>query len=210
MCGIAGYIGRRPPSDLAVDACLARMRHRGPDAQGVYRHAFRDDWHACMIHARLSIIDLKYRPEPLQRDGCAIAFNGEGYKSLYKTAATFFEGVRELPSGRWLRLSPDRRPEEQSYWQPEPREAAGMSFAEAVTGTRERLIESVRLRLRADVPMAFCMSGGVDSNSLISIAKRVFGYDVHGFTIVNTDSRYEERERSEEHTSELQSPDHIV
>jgi asparagine synthase (glutamine-hydrolysing) len=36
------------------------------------------------------------------------------------------------------------------------------------------------------------MSGGVDSIALISIAKRMFGYDVHGFTIVNTDARYEE------------------
>src|SRR5258708_6756488 len=79
MCGIAGYIGRRPPSDQAVEACLARMQHRGPDAQGVYRHVFRDAWHACMIHARLSIIDLKYRPEPLRRDGYAISFNGEIY-----------------------------------------------------------------------------------------------------------------------------------
>jgi asparagine synthase (glutamine-hydrolysing) len=36
------------------------------------------------------------------------------------------------------------------------------------------------------------MSGGVDSNSLISVARRIFDYDVHGFTITNTDSRYEE------------------
>jgi len=50
----------------------------------------------------------------------------------------------------------------------------------------------VELRLRADVPLAFCMSGGVDSNALISIAKRTLGYDVHGFTIANADSRYEE------------------
>jgi len=75
-----------------------------------------------------------------------------------------------------------------------PRGAREMSFPDAVAATRERLIDSVRLRLRADVPIAFCMSGGVDSNSLISIAKRVFGYDVHGFTIANTDSRYEERD----------------
>ena len=67
-----------------------------------------------------------------------------------------------------------------------------MSFQDAVAGARERLIRSVELRLRADVPLAFCMSGGVDSNALISIAKRVFGHDVHGFTIVNTDSRYQE------------------
>ena len=69
-----------------------------------------------------------------------------------------------------------------------------MSFDEAVAAARERLIRSVELRLRADVPLAFCMSGGVDSNALIAIAKRVFDYDVHGFTIVNTDARYEERD----------------
>src|SRR3954451_10406550 len=79
MCGIAGYIGRRRPSDVPVSACVARMQRRGPDAQGVYRHVFRDDWHVCMIHARLSIIDLKFRPEPLQRDRCALSFNGEIY-----------------------------------------------------------------------------------------------------------------------------------
>ena len=72
-----------------------------------------------------------------------------------------------------------------------------MSYEDAVAGTRERLIRSVELRLRADVPLAFCMSGGVDSNSLISTARRVFGYDVHGFTIVNTDERYEEQEMVE-------------
>ena len=38
------------------------------------------------------------------------------------------------------------------------------------------------------------MSGGVDLNALISIAKRVLNYDVHGFTIVNNDARYEERD----------------
>jgi asparagine synthase (glutamine-hydrolysing) len=65
------------------------------------------------------------------------------------------------------------------------------------------MLESVRIRLRSDVPLAFCMSGGVDSNSLISIAKRVFGYDVQGFTIVNSDSRYEEQELVEASVREL-------
>ena len=72
-----------------------------------------------------------------------------------------------------------------------------MSFEEAVAGTRERLIRSVELRLRADVPLAFLMSGGVDSLSLISIARRVFDHDVHGFTIVNSDERYEEQDMVE-------------
>jgi asparagine synthase (glutamine-hydrolysing) len=53
------------------------------------------------------------------------------------------------------------------------------------------------------VPLAFCMSGGIDSNTLISIAKRVFGYDVHGFTIVNEDERYEEQALVDHAVNEL-------
>ena len=78
-----------------------------------------------------------------------------------------------------------------------------MSFEEAVAGTRERLIRSVELRLRADVPLAFAMSGGVDSMSLISTAQRVCGHDVHGFTIMNEDSRYEEKDMIELGVAEL-------
>jgi asparagine synthase (glutamine-hydrolysing) len=58
-----------------------------------------------------------------------------------------------------------------------------MSYTDAVEGARERLLQTVRLRLRADVPLAFCMSGGIDSNTLISIANNVFNYQAHGFTI---------------------------
>jgi asparagine synthase (glutamine-hydrolysing) len=47
------------------------------------------------------------------------------------------------------------------------------------------------------------MSGGIDSNSLISIARRVLGYDVHGFTILNTDARYEEQDMVDHAVAEL-------
>ena len=113
-----------------------------------------------------------------------------GYKSLYKGNSTFFEGLEELPRASVIHLGRDTEKLE-TYWEP-PAPGGEMSYEEAVSRTREQLIRSVELRLRADVPLAFCMSGGVDSMSLISIARRVFDYDVHGFTIVNTDERYEE------------------
>ncbi len=116
-----------------------------------------------------------------------------GYKALYKTDETFFHDVTELPAGTALLLTA-RDAQTLRYWTPpsaaKPQE---MSFAEAVSGVRERLLRSMELRLRSDVPLAFCMSGGIDSNSLICIARRVFDYDVHGFTVMNTDARYEER-----------------
>lgn len=120
-----------------------------------------------------------------------------GYKSLYKTSDTFFERLEELGSGAWLERGSAGDERTGRFWRPGRPESNGLSYEESVAGTRERLIRSVELRLRADVPMAFCMSGGVDSMSLISIAKNVFDYDVHGFTIVNRDERYEEQDMVE-------------
>src|SRR5205814_10077469 len=111
-----------------------------------------------------------------------------GYKALYKQKATFFLGIEEIASGSVAIFGPQGTTSCQSYWQPElSRRDDTMSYADAVAKVRAALIRSVELRLRADVPLAFCLSGGVDSNALIAIAKRVFGYDVHGFTIMNTD-----------------------
>ncbi|MDD1670239.1 MAG: asparagine synthase (glutamine-hydrolyzing) [Methanomicrobiales archaeon] len=125
-----------------------------------------------------------------------------GYRSLYKSGDTFFKNLRELPPATLLTLRPEGWKEE-TYWKPHYAPDEGMSYEEAVAGVRERLIRTVELRLRSDVPLAFCMSGGVDSNSLIAIAKRIFGYDVHGFTIYNTDERYDEREIVEQSVAEM-------
>jgi asparagine synthase (glutamine-hydrolysing) len=119
-----------------------------------------------------------------------------GYKSLYKNGQTFFLGLEELPAAHLLRLGSGGESLHR-YWEARLAPQEEMTFSQAVEGTRERLIQSVRLRLRADVPLAFCLSGGIDSNALISIARRVLGHDVHGFTIMNTDRRYDEREMVE-------------
>jgi len=126
-----------------------------------------------------------------------------GYRCLYKKRETFFKGLREIPPASFYRYDKQGNEQRSVYWKPIFDPDDDMTYEEAVAGTRERLIRSVEIRLRADVPLAFYMSGGVDSNSLISIAKRVFDYDVHGFTIMNTDQRYNEREMVEHSVAEL-------
>lgn len=116
-----------------------------------------------------------------------------GYKSLYQTGQTFFRGLVELPSATVLRLEPTGAEKQEAYWEPRFEPDERMTYDDAVEGTRARVIRAVEVRLRADVPLAFCMSGGVDSNALISVAKAVFGYDVHGFTVTVDDARYDER-----------------
>ena len=117
-----------------------------------------------------------------------------GYKAIYKSRADFFEGMEQVAPAANLRIGADGALTESSYWAPAFRPHDDMGYDEAVRGVRERLDRSVRLRLRGDVPLAFLMSGGIDSNALIGIAKRALDYDVHGFTIMNEDERYDERE----------------
>src|SRR5437899_3041239 len=130
------------------------------------------------------IFTLMGRSLPVNREHlCRYLVNG--YKAIYKGRANFFEGLDEIQPATYLRIDADGAETQERYWTPAFRPKDEMAYEEAVSGVRERLIRSIRLRLRSDVPLAFLMSGGVDSNALISIAKRVCDYDVHGFTIIN-------------------------
>ena len=127
-----------------------------------------------------------------------------GYKALYKAEALFFDGLQELQPATVVQFDNHGERRETLYWKPVIANTdESMTYGQAVQGTRDALVRSVKLRLRADVPIAFCLSGGVDSNALIGIAKRVLDYDVHGFTIMNTDARYEERDLVEATVREL-------
>ena len=118
-----------------------------------------------------------------------------GHKSLYKTDETWYRNVWEFPIASSVLVRAER-PDEwlpHSYWTPRyvPQP---MSLDEAVEGTRERLIESVGLRMRSDVPLAFCLSGGVDSASMVSIAAKKFNVTAQTFSIIDRDERYNEDE----------------
>src|SRR6185436_8608941 len=85
----------------------------------------------------------------------------------------------------------------QRYWKPQLSIEPTMTFAEATARTRAALEKSVALRLRADVPIAFCLSGGIDSNGMIAMARAAGCRDVHAFTIVNRHERYAEQDMVE-------------
>lgn len=114
-----------------------------------------------------------------------------GYKALYKTEDTFFTGLKELPYASNMIIDIDLNTQITRYWKPKwtPQE---MTLPEAIDRFRERLLHGVKIRLRADVPLAFCLSGGIDSASIASIAAKVFNYDVATFSIIDKDPRYNE------------------
>jgi asparagine synthase (glutamine-hydrolysing) len=126
-----------------------------------------------------------------------------GYKSLYKTTETFFEGVIDVPAKTLLHFNDDGTIDSEVYWQPNFDVDESIEFKQAVKQSKEKIVRSLDLRLRADVPLAFSLSGGVDSVALVSLAKHELGVPVHGFTIRNSDPRYEEWELVDKVVNEL-------
>lgn len=116
-----------------------------------------------------------------------------GYKSLYKHGDTFYADVDEVDFASIMEIGQDLKLNSRRYWNPEANINESLSMEEAIEGVRERLLNSVKLRLRADVPLAFCLSGGIDSASLASIAAKEFNYNVHSFSIIDKDERYNEQ-----------------
>ncbi len=116
----------------------------------------------------------------------------QGYKSLYKTDETFFNGIREIKYATNFIISPDIKIRSYRYWTPSSEINSKISLNDAIEGTRHHLLESMRIRLRGDVPLAFCLSGGVDSGAIVSIAAKQFNYDVSAFSIIDNDERYNE------------------
>lgn len=112
---------------------------------------------------------------------------------------TFFEGIHTLPAGTSTRLTLDdidhARWSPRRYWEPRITSPLGMKDAE--DGFRHLLRDSVRLRLRSDVPVGVTLSGGLDSSSIACLAAGILKEDgggpLHTFTSVYEDPGYSEQ-----------------
>jgi asparagine synthase (glutamine-hydrolysing) len=95
--------------------------------------------------------------------------------------ACFFEGVERLPGSHLLRWTEDGT-KLRRYWQPEPVEVPN-AYEDAVAELRELLLDSIRLRLRSDVPVGTSLSGGIDSSCVVMLSAELAGdHRRHAFT----------------------------
>ncbi|KAK7426675.1 hypothetical protein QQZ08_006853 [Neonectria magnoliae] len=84
-------------------------------------------------------------------------------------SGTFFKGVHRVLPGHYLTCRPNEREEQKPYWDleyPDKFSIDVRSEEEIIQGVRERLLEAVKIRLKADVPVAIYLSGGIDSSSV--------------------------------------------
>jgi asparagine synthase (glutamine-hydrolysing) len=116
-------------------------------------------------------------------------------------ARTLFAGIRQIPPGHHLIATQDQIRIVQ-YWDfnfrierfPPPQR----SDEDWAAAFRSALDEAVRIRLRADVPVACYLSGGIDSSAILGLAAKHQSRPIHAFNISFDSPRYDEQEIARE------------
>ncbi len=124
---------------------------------------------------------------------------------------TAFENINELEAGSWLELKQGKLSSGR-YWQmrfPEQfdHQRSADSWAEELHAL---LVDSVRLRLRADVPVGAYLSGGLDSSAITALIRNFTKNRLETFSIAFHDKAYDESDYQLEMANFLGTSHHQI
>jgi asparagine synthase (glutamine-hydrolysing) len=121
---------------------------------------------ASEIKALLTLVGLAAMPnEQIIAD---YLFSG----SLDHTEQTFFKNICQLRPGEYLLLE-GKQLIVRSYWDIEGKEIRFVREEDYGERFYELLQDAIRLRLRSDVPIGTCLSGGLDSSAIVCLANKL-------------------------------------
>jgi asparagine synthase (glutamine-hydrolysing) len=125
------------------------------------------------------------------------------------TTRTFFEGIKSLPPGHFLKIR-DGRVSQHRYWDldfPDAGSERRLDDPAPLVEELEALLQqSVERRLRSDVPVVSYISGGLDSTVVLGFCSRHRGEPIPTFTVGLNKAGPDERAHATEAARVLGSP----
>ena len=183
--------------EWGLDGCLKRLK-------GMYAFALFDRHNGLLTLVRdpLGVKPLYYSRQPvglvfaseikaiLAAPGAKVSLNTEAlyhYLTFANAPAplTFFEGIRKLEAGTYLRIDRRGKIVQTRFWDPagfSPSDRL-MTEQEAVTELRRLLRQSVARRMVSDVPFGAFLSGGVDSSLNVALMAEMLDKPVETFSV---------------------------
>lgn len=94
---------------------------------------------------------------------------------IYGAEDTIFRGIRQFRTAHAMVVGLDGEVRQyESYWRPQyDRSLGDLPREEVVMRLREHLERAVAMRMRSDVPVTACLSGGLDSSTLVALISRL-------------------------------------
>lgn len=126
---------------------------------------------------------------------------------------TIFEGVQELPPGCFMVIDQNSSQKIQRFWSlkfPDRNSYEFKPIGYFEEKLKELLFDSVTIRLRADVPVAAYLSGGIDSSIISALVKKHHVNDLITFSVAFKDDHYDERDYQMEMVRFLQTDHRII
>lgn len=110
------------------------------------------------------------------------------------TPNTVFENIKECPPGHFIKIN-DGTIDIKRYWELKFATKDNYykgSYEDAVAEFNELFLDSVKIRLRADVPVAAYLSGGIDSSITTSFIKEIDPNVLQTFSVGFTENEFDE------------------
>ncbi len=127
----------------------------------------------------------------------AATFLVEG--SLNQSQETFFDSVFELQPGTNLTIDTKTRVINSHVWYSfikETHKKNALSYEQAVLRFDELFEDAVKIRMRSDVRVGSCLSGGIDSSAIVCKAKEL-GANLETVTSCYSDAKFDEQQFSD-------------
>lgn len=118
----------------------------------------------------------------------------KGYKCWFETDKTIYKNIKNLSSFNLLEINGSKRINKKIFFKNflYIKEKKKNNYTSIKKKLREVLIDTIDKTLRSDVPLAYSLSGGIDSNLIVSISKKILNNKVQTYSIIDKDPRYDE------------------
>lgn len=122
--------------------------------------------------------------------------NAQGLLGYFLTGSvpephTLIEGVHCLPAGHWLSWQTGHL-NQQQYWHLDFQSPQNLTEQDAIDLTHHALLDSVQHHFVSDVPVGVFLSGGIDSSSIVALARKIQSGTLQTYSIAFEEEEWNE------------------